>query len=128
MNLQQSVYFIAKSISVAVLLFYTLLGCQSSFADKHEVFSTSRWIKNQSARHTMLKDLFDRNLMTQKDSNSLKEILGEPTIWLDPDKHHNYSWRYDAGFSTTRTGPQIHYLDISFDDFGKVEKVMHSSK
>jgi hypothetical protein len=71
----------------------------------------------------MLSTAMDSALLMTKDSVEVKKILGEPSFWLDQDSNHTYSWRYYAGTKMIQGNKEKHFLDISFDTSGKIEKL-----
>ena len=65
-------------------------------------------------------DIVKKNILIGKDTNQVKQLLGQPT-WQDS---LNTSWTYDMGMGGGGLGFLFHNLSVQFDK-AKVVKVDH---
>lgn len=83
-------------------------------------FDKLKWLTDKEGRFSMGDDIVKSKMLLGKDTNQVKQLLGQPT-WQDS---LNVSWTYDMGFGGG-FGFLFHNLSINFDK-NKVVKVEHS--
>jgi hypothetical protein len=82
-------------------------------------FDKSKWLEGKEGRFEMGDDIVKSNIVIGKDTNQVKQLLGQPT-WQDTSNLH---WTYNMGFGGG-FGFLLHNLSVSFDK-NKVIKVEH---
>ena len=83
-------------------------------------FDKSKWLTDREGRFAMGDDIVKKNILMGKDTNQVKQLLGQPT-WQDS---LNTSWTYDMGMGGGGLGFLFHNLSVQFDK-AKVVKVDH---
>lgn len=83
-------------------------------------FDKSKWLTDREGRFAMGDDIVKKNILIGKDTNQVKQLLGQPT-WQDS---LNTSWTYDMGMGGGGLGFLFHNLSVQFDK-AKVVKVDH---
>ena len=83
-------------------------------------FDKSKWLADREGRFAMGDDIVKKNILIGKDTNQVKQLLGQPT-WQDS---LNTSWTYDMGMGGGGLGFLFHNLSVQFDK-AKVVKVDH---
>lgn len=90
-------------------------------------FDKTQWLTDKESRFQMAGDIINSKMLVGKDTNQVKQILGEPTwgsnsTWR-PDTTN--TWTYDRGMGGGGLGFMFHNLVIKFDT-GKVGAVDHA--
>jgi hypothetical protein len=106
-------------ICLVIIVSMTLICCQFN-DERGENLDSSKWFADTSSRYKMADDVIQSKLLIDKDSNGVKEILGNPT---DRNLTTN-RWFYPMGTSQSGLGILLHTLSIRFDS-GRVTKVDH---
>lgn len=90
-------------------------------------FDKSQWLSDKEGRFQMAGDIISSKMLLGKDTNHVKQILGEPTWGSDSIWKHDTvnTWTYDMGMGGGGLGFLFHYLIIKFDK-EKVVAVEHS--
>jgi hypothetical protein len=83
-------------------------------------FHKSKWLTDREGRFAMGDDIVKSKILLGKDTNQVKQLLGQPT-WQDS---LNISWTYDMGMGGGGLGFLFHNLSVQFDK-AKVVKVDH---
>ncbi len=83
-------------------------------------FDKSTWLADKQERFQMGDDIIENELILGKDTNQVKQILGNPT-WGDTTQ----TWTYDMGSGGGGLGFLLHYLHVKFDNKGRVTSVEH---
>jgi hypothetical protein len=83
-------------------------------------FDKSKWLTDREGRFEMGDDIVESKILLGKDTNQVKQLLGQPT-WQDS---LNISWTYDMGMGGGGLGFLFHNLSVQFDK-AKVVKVDH---
>lgn len=83
-------------------------------------FDQSKWLTDREGRFAMGDDIVKSKILLGKDTNQVKQLLGQPT-WQDS---LNVSWTYDMGNGGGGLGFLFHNLSVQFDK-AKVVKVDH---
>ena len=120
--------FMSSIISIVFgILFYIIsfvgliyfLTREKSREFNKEDWSISNNINNKLSKYEMIDDLIDSEILLNKDSTKVKNILGIPDFKNSQQK----SWTYNAG-TGGGFGFVDHYLEIYFHD-NKVIRVEH---
>lgn len=90
-------------------------------------FDKSQWLSDKEGRFQMAGDIISSNMLLGKDTNQVKQILGEPTWGSDSIWRHDTvnTWAYDMGMGGGGLGFLFHNLIIKFDK-EKVVAVEHA--
>lgn len=88
--------------------------------EKQVIFNRQKWIAEKSRRHEMAEDLINSNILSGKDSNVVKQILGEPASRIDSVQN----WNYYLGTGGGGFGFTMHSLVIEFKG-DSVKNVFH---
>jgi len=72
-------------------------------------FNKSQWMGDREGRFQMAKDIIKSKMLIDKDSNQVKQLIGEPN-W-EPDSLHE--WSYDMG-AGGGLGFTFHNLKVKF--------------
>lgn len=83
-------------------------------------FDKSKWLADREGRFAMVDDIVKSKILLGKDTNQIKQLLGQPT-WQDS---LNISWTYDMGMGGGGLGFLFHSLAVQFDK-AKVVRVDH---
>ncbi|MCC6762858.1 MAG: hypothetical protein IT252_16680 [Chitinophagaceae bacterium] len=83
-------------------------------------FDKSQWLTDREGRFEMADDIISSNMLTSKDSNQVKQLLGEPI------RGSNNTWIYDMGMGGGGLGFLFHSLIIKFEN-EKVITVEHAT-
>lgn len=90
-------------------------------------FDKSQWLTDKEGRFQMASDIISSKMLIGKDTNQVKQMLGEPTWGSDstwrPDTVN--TWSYDMGMGGGGLGFLFHNLVIKFEK-EKVVAVEHS--
>jgi hypothetical protein len=90
-------------------------------------FDKSQWLTGKEGRFQMASDIISSKMLIGKDTNQVKQMLGEPTWGSDstwrPDTTN--TWTYDMGMGGGGLGFLFHNLVIKFEK-QKVVAVAHS--
>jgi hypothetical protein len=84
-------------------------------------FDKSKWLTDKEGRFEMGDDNIKSKMLIGKDTNQIKELLGQPT-WQDS---LNVQWSYDMGMGGGGLGFLFHNLTVRFDK-NKVTTVEHN--
>lgn len=98
---------------IALLLYYITREPSSDFEQ-------SEWLANKEERFSMGDDIVESKILVGKDTNQVKQLLGQPS-WKDS---LNTSWTYDMGTGGSGLGFMFHHLSVKFDN-AKVVKAEH---
>lgn len=90
-------------------------------------FNKSQWLTDKEGRFQMAGDIISSKMLIGKDTNQVKQMLGEPTwgsgsTWR-PDTIN--TWGYNMGMGGGGLGFMLHNLIIKFDK-EKVVAVEHA--
>jgi hypothetical protein len=83
-------------------------------------FDKSKWLTDREGRFAMGDDIVKSKILIGKDTNQVKQLLGQPT-WQDSS---NTTWTYDMGNGGGGLGFLFHNLSIQFEK-AKAVKVGH---
>lgn len=83
-------------------------------------FDKSKWLTDREGRFAMGDEIVKSKILLGKDTNQVKQLLGQPT-WQDS---LNVTWTYDMGNGGGGLGFLFHNLSVQFDK-AKVVKVDH---
>ena len=83
-------------------------------------FDKSQWLTDKDGRFEMADDIINSNMLINKDTNQIKQILGEPL------RGSNNTWTYDMGMGGGGLGFLFHSLLIKFEN-EKVVTVEHAT-
>jgi hypothetical protein len=83
-------------------------------------FDQSQWTTDREGRYQMANDLIDSKILIGKDTNQVKQTLGDPT-WHNVV---NKEWIYNMGMGGGGLGFMFHNLVVKFSN-GKVATVRH---
>ena len=84
-------------------------------------FDKTKWLTEKEDRFLMADDIIDSKMLINKDTNQVKQILGDPTWRSDTIK----TWSYDMGFGGGGLGFLFHNLNVKLDNEGKVISIRH---
>ncbi len=84
-------------------------------------FDKSIWLNDKEGRFQMALDLIDSKLLMGKDTNQVKQLLGDPTFGMNNEN----SYTYDMGFGGGGLGFMFHHLIVKFES-NKVVSVEHA--
>ena len=89
-------------------------------------FNKSKWLTDKEGRFQMASDIIKSKILIGKDTNQIKEILGDPTWGTDSTRQSSSinSWTYDMGMGGG-LGFLFHNLVIEFDN-NKAVSVTHA--
>lgn len=89
-------------------------------------FNKSKWLTDKEGRFQMASNIIESKMLIGKDSNQIKEILGDPTSGSYSTWQSNpiNSWTYDMGMAGG-FGLLLHYLVIEFKS-NRVISVTHA--
>jgi len=99
----------------AIAIFFSIL-----FNEPTRKFDKSIWLSDPNNRYQMSDNIIDSKMLIGKDTNQIKQILGNPK-WRSVSSN---SWTYDMGMGGGGLGFLFHSLDISLVN-GKATKVDH---
>ncbi len=82
-----------------------------------EVFNREDWMKEEQKRLPMATDMIRSKMLIGKDTNQVKQLLGNPAWRTDSTYQPGYRnvWVYDMGWGTAGLGFAWHLLNIRFD-------------
>lgn len=101
-----------------IVLFMLGMTCTPS-----KDFDKSQWLTDEEGRFQMAGDIISSKMLIGKDTNHVKQVLGEP-IWSSESTWRSdtiNTWTYDMGMG----GGRFHNLIIEFDK-DKVVAVEHA--
>ena len=80
-------------------------------------FEKSQWLTDREGRFEMADDIIRSKILINKDTNQVKQILGNPTWTSDTtyQKELKNSWFYDMGMGGGGLGFMFHNLIVKFD-------------
>lgn len=78
--------------------------------EKRLIFSKDKWMTEKNKRYEMAEDLIQTGIITGKDSNEVKALIGEP----DFRNNTPQIWNYTMGEGGGGLGFMMHYLVIEF--------------
>ncbi len=121
--------FLLKRVAIWKLIISTILiyfALMSAFyfpvnREKVYVFDSDRWKENKNERWRMESDLLENRILEHKDSNQVKQLLGQPD-------HRNGAlnqWTYNMGQGGGGLGFLFHALLLTYDK-GQVKTIQHS--
>ena len=84
-------------------------------------FDKSQWLTDKEERFQMADDIIESKMLIGKDTNQVKQILGEPP-WRDTTAK---KWTFDMGCGGGGLGFLFHNLDLNLDKKGVVISVEH---
>ena len=84
-------------------------------------FEKSQWLTDKEGRFQMAGDIIKSNMLIGKDTNQVKQILGDPTWGSDTTR----TWTYDMGYGGGGLGFLFHHLNLTLDNNGKVITAEH---
>ena len=84
-------------------------------------FDKSQWFADRESRFEMADDIIKTEMLIGKDTNQVKQILGDPNLCGDT----TLIWTYDMGTGGGVIGFMDHTLQIQFKN-NKVEWVKHA--
>ena len=87
-------------------------------------FDKSKWLTDREGRFAMGNDIVKSKILIGKDTNQVKQLLGQPT-WQDS---LNTSWTYDMGMGGGGLGFLFHNLSVQFWQSKSCEGGPHSNK
>ncbi|MCF1717042.1 hypothetical protein L0U88_20535 [Flavihumibacter sp. RY-1] len=90
-------------------------------------FDKSEWLTDRERRFQMAGDIITSKMLLNKDTNQVKQILGEPTWGSDSTWRQDTIniWTYEMGMGGGGLGFLFHNLIIKFDK-EKVAAVEHT--
>jgi NADH:ubiquinone oxidoreductase subunit 5 (subunit L)/multisubunit Na+/H+ antiporter MnhA subunit len=100
---------------VIVSVFFIIL-----FHEPNIDFDKSKWTVDRENRFKMAKNIIDSEILIGKDTNQIKQLLGNPYLRNASSK----AWNYDMGTGGGGLGFLFHTLYIKFDK-NKVASVLH---
>lgn len=100
---------------VFISLFFIAL-----FYEPKRNFDRSRWFADKQNRFQMANNIIDSKFLITKDTNQVKQLLGNPAFRSDSLKE----WKYDIGMGGGGLGFLFHTLSIKFEK-NKVTSVQH---
>jgi hypothetical protein len=89
-------------------------------------FDKSQWLTDREGRFQMAGDIIKSKMLIGKDTNQIKQLLGDPT-WRNDTTYQaelKNSWFYDMGMGGGGLGFMFHNLIVKFDK-NKVVVVEH---
>ena len=99
-------------------------GCSSFlfyiFSVPTKKFDTKVWRTETNKRFQMADNIIDSKLLIEKDTNQIKQLLGEPT-----ERDSLTNWTYNMGQGGGGLGFLFHSLIVSFEN-EKVTRVVHA--
>ena len=99
----------------AVAVFFSML-----FREPTRKFDKEVWLTNITERFQMADDIIQSKLLMEKDTNQIKQLLGDPA-WRNDSLN---TWIYNMGMGGGGLGFLLHNLNVSLVD-GKATKVDH---
>jgi len=84
-------------------------------------FDKTKWLTDKEERYQMVDDIIESKMLIGKDTNQVKQILGEPP-WRDETAK---KWTYDMGCGGGGLGFLFHNLDLNLDIKSIVISVEH---
>ena len=111
-----------STIILTPIIYVGLIGIFIFFITREPSsdFDKSKWLTDKERRFSMGDDIVKSKILLGKDTNQVKQLLGQPT-WQDS---LNISWTYDMGNGGGGLGFLFHNLSVQFDK-AKVVKVDH---
>ena len=112
----------ASTVVLTPIIYVGLIGIFIYFITREPSsdFDKSKWLTDKGGRFSMGDDIVKSKILLGKDTNQVKQLLGQPT-WQDS---LNTSWTYDMGNGGGGLGFLFHNLSVHFDR-EKVVKVDH---
>jgi len=89
-------------------------------------FDKSQWLTDKEGRFQMAGDIIKSRMLIGKDTNQIKQLLGDPT-WRSDTTYQaelRNSWFFDMGMGGGGLGFMFHNLIVKFDKH-KVVDVKH---
>ncbi len=83
-------------------------------------FDRSKWFADKQNRFQMANNIIDSKMLIRKDTNQMKQLLGNPAFRIDSLKE----WKYDMGMGGGGLGFLFHTLVIKFEK-NRVTSVQH---
>ena len=113
---------LASTVVLTPIIYVGLIGIFIYFITREPSsdFDKSKWLTDKGGRFSMGDDIVKSKILLGKDTNQVKQLLGQPT-WQDS---LNTSWTYDMGNGGGGLGFLFHNLSVHFDR-EKVVKVDH---
>jgi cbb3-type cytochrome oxidase subunit 3 len=115
------------SASSKVIVFFLLLFiiCWvvyifSLFHEPNKKFDKSKWLTEQAKRYEMANDIIESRILIGKDSNQIKQLIGEP----DSRLKNSSEYYYNMGMGAGGLGFKLHSLLLKFKN-GQVDSVFH---
>jgi hypothetical protein len=99
-----------------IILFIFLMSYTPS-----KKFDKPQWLADKEERFQMADDIIESKMLIGKDTNQVKQILGEPP-WRDTTAN---KWTFDLGCGGGGFGFLFHYLDLHLDKKSVVTSVKH---
>lgn len=89
-------------------------------------FNKKQWLTDRESRFEMADDILESKLLIDRDSNQVKEILGEPNRNIETwqNNRDKLTWTYDMGMGVGGLGFLFHNLSVEFKN-DKVINVTH---
>jgi len=84
-------------------------------------FSKETWMREPFKRYYMADDLINHKILNEKDSNTIKQLLGAP----DVRRPQVTQWEYGMGEGSGGLGFMFHSLIINFDSNYRVKSAFH---
>jgi hypothetical protein len=80
-------------------------------------FDKSQWLTDKEGRFQMASDIIDSKMLIAKDTNQVKQILGEPSLGSGSNWRQDTvnAWTYDMGNGGGGLGFMFHNLVVKFD-------------
>jgi hypothetical protein len=90
-------------------------------------FDQEKWLTDKEKRYEMARDIIKSNVIITRDTNQVKQILGQPTSGNNSNWHPDSLniWTYEMGEGGGRLGFLFHNLVIRFEK-GQVVAVEHA--
>lgn len=89
-------------------------------------FDKALWLSDREGRYQMAGDIINNRLLMGRDSNGVKELLGQPEWKQGPSSLAPVqTWSYDMGMGGGGLGFLFHDLLVKFDSNYKVTVVEH---
>ena len=91
-------------------------------------FDQSQWQTDKVGRFQMAGDIIKSKMLIGRDTNQVKQLLGDPTWRSDSTYQEELknSWFYDMGMGAGGLGVVFHTLSMKFDNNKKVVAIKHS--
>lgn len=109
-----SATFIGTPIIYVGLIMFYMFGL--TYTPRRD-FDKSKWLTDREGRFQMAGDIISSKMLVSKDTNQVKQMLGEPTWGSDSKWRLDTinTWTYDMGMGGGGLGFLFHYLIIKFD-------------